>query len=201
MIITELDKWIIGLTVAGTLALSGWGKVLIDHVTSKPKIAGRLVSCIRGRFSINGREFSSFLVYPYLYNLRKNSMNIYNYELFIEVKGAWVALDSLYALENSPTVDFFNENGELLKIKNFKDQILYRKEPELKFGVAVHGWLPFCGDPSLYSENVTRYKLVCIDATLKRHEIITDKSSMDQPLLFRLANVESSLMVVFAKKK
>lgn len=200
MIFSDVDRWMIGVIITSIFALSGWGKVYLDHRSSKPKISGRIISCMRGGFSINGRNFSSFIIYPYLYNVRKNSMNIYDYRLSVEIEGVWIALDSVFSLEFSDFVTFGTEGEENIDVQDFRENLLYRKNPEVQNGVAVHGWLPFCGAPDLNGKEVTRYKLTCIDATLKKHKITTKKSDMNQALLNRFANIRTGVMILFDQK-
>src|ERR1035437_150038 len=62
-------------TLAGPIiALSGWGKVLYDHVTSRPKICGRVFQVVLGQMANPAQAeepLAAFVVYLYLVNRRR----------------------------------------------------------------------------------------------------------------------------------
>lgn len=171
------------------LGVSGWAKVVIDHYSSKPKFSGQLLNVIRSQMNINGAVQSAFIAYPYIHNLRKNSMHILDYEMSIKVDGKWIELALSYGLEHVRTINFTSPAGNALIIPDFPDKLIHRKEEGVQHGVPLHGFIVFVGDVSLYQVKIDEYKLVCIDVNRKRHTILTKPTEMRDHLMIQFSGM------------
>lgn len=170
------------IKIAGVaLALSGWSKVFIDHQANKPKIKGRIINVVKGTTTgIDGQTVTSFMPYVYLLNMRKNVIHILDYELYIKTAAGWHQLHRVYGMEKQPEdITFVGGGDAQMKINNFRQNLIYRKNSPAQHGVPLHGWLVFATDAAFYKEKIFAYKLVCIDAGLKRHASITDCKDMN----------------------
>lgn len=177
-------------TAAAMFALSGWFKVYYDHISTKPKITGRLLTSINGLMNFKGSDLSSFVVYPYLLNARKNVVHILDYQLHIKLSDGWHRLDAAYGFHKAENFTFSSDDGEI-KIKDFSTSFIYTRKEGVQQGIPLHGWLMFLGDRSFYGQEVLAYKLVCVDANLVSHDVITKSKKLQPlPLVAQIANIE-----------
>lgn len=175
------DGWI-KLFAAG-MALSGWFKVAYDHYVSRPKIGGRILSVMTGVFSADGYpKMTSFFVYPYLLNSSKSGVHILDYELYVKCKGeGWIRQKRIYG--DIPPPRFTLAGGGQIKFEKLEENLIFKKTGLAQYGVPLHGWAPFLGDVEFYSKEIEKYKLVCIDAYDRKHEILYDGKGGDNPYL------------------
>ncbi len=175
---------------AALFAFSGWFKVYYDHISSKPKIAGRLLTSMNGKMDVKGRQYSSFVVYPYLVNARKNIVHILDYKLSIKLEDGWHVLTPTYGFHKVENFNFGSSNGEI-KISDFSKSLIYTKKDGVQQGIPLHGWLIFLGDEGFYGKAVISYKLICVDANLVEHEVLTKTKQLQPlPLVAQIANIE-----------
>ena len=181
-------------TASVIFAFSGWFKVAYDHQTSKPKVVGKLLNVMSAQAtSPTKKNYTFFMLYPYLLNARKNSIHILDYEAFIKVpnKKGWQALNRFYGLDKVSNTTFMSPAGGLIKINGLPSAYIYRKGEPVQQGIPLHGWIPFLGDADLDTVKATEYKLVCIDANSNRHEIVMKtKDIVSLPLLLQIADIE-----------
>ncbi len=183
-----LKKEITITIIALLIALSGWGKVLYDYITSKPKIRGRVFQVMRGQMNHPQRseeQLATFLTYLYLLNTRKNSIHILDYGLEVKIKNNWIRLDRVYGIHNIPNMSFLDPSGQEIKIKNFSENLIYKKSVPVEYGKPLHGWILFVGDASLYTEDISEYRLTCIDAYKKHHVIKTKPKEFENIYLLQ----------------
>lgn len=176
-------------------AFSGWFKVVYDHQTSKPKIVGRILNFICGSVtSPLGKSYTAFMMYPYLLNARKNSIDILDYEAYIKTpktKG-WHKISRFYGLDKVKHLEFLSVGGNPIVINGLPDAFIYKKAGPVQQGVPLHGWIPFLAEEDLDAMSATKFKLVCIDASSKRHVIIQSvKELVPLPLMLQIADVEA----------
>lgn len=177
-------------TAAAMFALSGWFKVYYDHISTKPKITGRLLTSINGIMNFKGKDLSSFVVYPYLVNARKNVVHILDYQLHIKLADGWQRLDAAYGFHKAERFTFDSSDGEI-KINDFSESFIYKKKDGVQQGIPLHGWLIFLGDSRFYGQEVISYKLVCVDANLVKHDVLTKSKRLQPlPLVAQIANIE-----------
>lgn len=188
----SLDYLYRGLLIL--ITLSGWGKVLYDYLSGRPKIRGQVFQVMRGTMphpEKPGHHLSTFVIYVYIINQRKNLIHILDYELEIKVRKKWHRLLRVYGIHRIENLNFRDSAGVEIKIANFSNNLIYRKGRPVDFGVPLHGWIVFAGDPSLYDAEVQEYKLTCIDAFRHRHCISTNpKQFANLYLLQDIADIE-----------
>lgn len=159
------------------VALSGWGKVLYDHLNTIPDIRGRVFNVMVGNMKnplIPEQQLTSFVAYAYLINSKPNTIHVLDYEMEIRIDDKWIRLSRVYGVHQVENLDFLAPDGQKIVISNFATNLINRKNLPVEYGKPLHGWLVFAGDASLYGKTIAEYKLVCIDAHDKRHEIITN---------------------------
>lgn len=175
---------------AAIFAFSGWFKVYYDHVSSKPKITGRLLTSMNGNMEIKGVQYSSFVVYPYLVNARKNIVHILDYKMSIKLKDGWHLLKTTYGFHKIENFNFDSVEGEI-KVNGFREGLIYTKKDGVQQGIPLHGWLIFLGDESFYGREVISYKLTCVDANLVEHVVTTKAKQLQElPLVAQIADIE-----------
>jgi len=186
--------------LATMFALSGWFKVYYDHLSNKPKITGRLLVSLIGIGEFEGKKYSTFIVYPYLVNARKNVVHVLDYELHAKIPSGWRKLISAYGAHRLKDISFGTASDEI-KIPKFNEDLIYRRKEAVQQGIPLHGWLLFLGDVSLHSTKISSYRLVCIDANLKRHVIVTKvKHLTNLNLVAQVADIEFPRSMVRQEK-
>lgn len=183
---SETDLKVIGFL----LALSGWGKVYYDFVTSRPKIKGQVFQVMHGVSDFGlGQNMAIFTTYLYLVNTRKSAIHILDYEFEVRTRDGWIRLKRVYGIHNIPNLTFGSDKGNI-EIDEFSNNLIYRKGEPIEFGVPLHGWIMFAGDMSLRGAEIKAYRVRCIDAFGKQHSIITVPSKLGSiELLQDIANV------------
>lgn len=182
----DTPLWIQGLGMI--VALSGWGKVLYDHITGRPRIRARVFQVMRGQFRRPANAnitLASFVTYLYLVNTRRNSIHVLDYELEVEVGGEWERLDRVYGVHNIVNLGFLAPDGTEIQIEDFRNNLIYRKNVPVEYGKPLHGWIVFAGREALYQAQVTRYRVICVDAYRKRHVFETSSEQFENIFLLQ----------------
>jgi len=170
------------------LALSGWGKVLYDHITARPRIRARVFNVMRGQMKHPGntaKTLTSFVTYLYLVNTRRNSVHVLDYELEVLLDGEWIRLDRIYGIHNVQNLGFLAPDRTEIKISNFNDNLIYRKNLPVEYGKPLHGWIVFAGEASLYGADISRYRVTCVDAYRKKHKFETSPEEFENLYLLQ----------------
>lgn len=164
--------------ITSAIALSGWATVYYNYVTSVPKISGQVFQVMVGQMkhpTVADKELTSFTTYLYLINTRKSALHILDYEMEALVGGRWQRLERVYGIHAIKDLNFFSPEGRKIEIKNFSDNLIYRKNLPVEFGKPLHGWIVFAGDASLHGKTIPEYRLTCIDAFRNKHVIISKR--------------------------
>ena len=183
---TEATSWIQGLGLF--LALSGWGKVAYDHITTRPKLRARVFQVMRGQWTQSSTlpiTLTSFITYLYLVNTRRNSIHVLDYEMEIKVRGTWQRLNRVYRVHGIQNLGFLAPDGTEIKIENFQSNLIYRKNLPVEYGKPLHGWIVFAGPEALYKAEVDRYRVTCVDAYRKKHTFETDPDGFENLFLLQ----------------
>ena len=183
-------------TIIGyVIAFSGWGKVLYDHVSSKPKIRGRVLNMMRALWPNpvqNGETLAAFIAYLYLVNKRRNLIHILDYMLEARVGSKWIKLRRVYGIHKVKN-SFDGVFGKNIQVNNFEDNLIYRKNKPVEYGIPLHGWIVFAGPKYLYSSEIPAFRLTCIDAFRKKHVIVSRQEEFENlPLLQDIADFKIS---------
>lgn len=167
------------------LASSGWIKVWYDHLGNKPKISGNILCIIEGQFRLYGEARTSYMFYPYLINLRKNSVHVLDYELHVKPSrfSRWEILDRSFGIEKAVGLDFTAKDGESIGFNKLAENMIYKKGLPVEQGWPLHGWLHFLGDIKHRGRTMHKYKLTCIDAYGNKHFISIPGDKKFNPLL------------------
>ncbi|HOX41775.1 MAG TPA: hypothetical protein PK263_06345 [bacterium] len=176
------------------VSLSGWGKVLYDYLSSKPKIKGQVFQVMRGQMplsTISEEKMTAFFTYVYLVNRRKNSIHVLDYELEIKIKNVWKKLKRVYGIHRIQDPHFLDPSGKEIQIQNFQENLIYRKAKPVEYGTPLHGWVVFAGNSDLHNADISDFKLTCIDAFQGRHRIKTKSNQLaNLALLQDLADIQ-----------
>lgn len=190
-----LPAWLqVLLTSFGlVIALSGWAKVLIDHVSARPKVHGRLINVMKGRIEIAANSFvgTSFMAYVYIVNARKSTVHVFDFELEADRGKGWERLRRFYSLNVlGDSFPFTAPSGEQLLIP-LTSTALQATRTVAEFGKPAHGWVLFAGELALLDSTIRRYRLTCIDANGKRHRAVqSPKEFADPQVLGELAQAQ-----------
>ena len=175
-------------TIIGfSIALSGWGKVIYDHVTSRPKIRGRIFQMIKAQMAHpqdKGKILSAFIAYLYLVNKRRNTIHILDYGLEAKIDRKWVKLARVYGLHNVKN-SFSALAGGDIEIRDFENNLIYRKNKPVEYGQPLHGWICFVGPDHLFHNEATAFRLTCVDAFHKKHCIVTRPNEFEHLYLLQ----------------
>jgi hypothetical protein len=170
------------------IGLSGWGKVLYDLVTSRPKIRGRVFQVIRAQMEDprkKGANVSAFIAYLYLVNKRRNTIHVLDYEMEIKVGKKWTRLLRVYGIQNVKN-SFKSISGSNIEINNFENNLIYMKNKPVEYGTPLHGWIVFVGPDYFYNnKSINAFRLTCIDAFQGRHRIVTEPNEFANVYLLR----------------
>jgi len=178
--------------LALVFGFSGWFKVFLDYLSNKPKIAGQIINVFRGRADLGGGIATTFVTYPYIHNLRKNSMHILDYRLRVEIEGVWIGVERVYGIENAPSFTFETIGGDPVEVPEFSKKLIYKKDAPVQHGVPLHGWLVFAGKIELYEKRITSYELTCIDVNKVEHTIRTKTDHMNDLLMVQFAEIRNA---------
>jgi hypothetical protein len=189
---TETPLWLqlLGLL----LALSGWAKVIFDYVTGRPRIRGRIFTVMRGQMPNPARPsemLTAFTTYLYLLNTRRNSVHMLDYEMEAQIGGKWHRLQRVYGIHNIKNLSFLAPDGTEIKISNFADNLIYRRNIAVEYGKPLHGWIVFAGDPTFHVVETEKYRVTCIDVYRKRHVFVTTPKDFENLYLLQdMADVD-----------
>ncbi len=167
------------LTLSVMVALSGWAKFFYDMFTNKPKIDGRVFNVIIGIMphpNIPNKTLTSFLVYLYLTNKRKNSAHILNYELEIDLGEGFKEVDRVYGIQNVQNWGFSSQTHSI-DIPNLAEKLIYSKVKPVEYGSINQGFVLFAS-PKPQSDFINAgkavtYKVTCLDVFGNRHKIVS----------------------------
>jgi len=154
---------------------AGWGILIYNWVTSKPKIRGQIYNVIIGDTSLPdnpNKTLTAFLVYLYLTNARKNTVHIIDYELEVDTGAGYGKMLRAYGARNIESPRLESPNGPI-QIPDFSERVIWAGSKPIEYGVPLHGFALFASDtPSdQFKGRVKKYKVTCVDAFQGRHKI------------------------------
>ena len=175
--------------IALIFAFSGWGKIIYEWQTSKPKIKGKIFNVMTGSSGppVYQEEMTVFLPYLYLTNARKNTVHILDYILELDRGHGYERVKRVYGAHTVPNWTF-GSGIEQIRIDDFPNKLITVNAEPVQYGVPLHGWLLFASEKSQEEfENVKRWKITCIDAFDNNHEIVTCREQF--PPLYLLQDI------------
>lgn len=173
------------------IALSGWGKILYDYMVSSPKVEGKIFTVITGQSNdfVPGTTHTTFLVYLYLVNKRKNNIHILDYQMEIDFGNGYEKVLRAYGAHKI-NPHFLSNDNEIL-IPDFQVKLINKKESPVEFGRPLHGFLVFVGDKNFYKRTPERYKIICRDVFDQQHIVILNKNESENLFLLQdIAGIE-----------
>jgi len=181
-------KNILLYTITCIIAFSGWATVFYNYYTSVPKISGQVFQVMVGQMkhpTIANKELTTFTTYLYLINKGRSALHILDYEMEALVDGKWQRLERVYGVHTIKNLEFLSPEGHKIEIKNFSDNLIYRKNLPVEFGKPLLGWIVFAGDSSLHDKAIPEYRITCIDAFRNKHVIISKRDQFQNILLLQ----------------
>ena len=178
-------------------ALSGWAALYYNWWTSKPKIEGQIFNVIIGQLPNPEKQnemLTSFAVYLYLTNLRKNSVHILDYELEIDSGNGYEKAERIYGMHKGKEWKFLSET-HIYDIGNFAEKLIYVNKKPVEYGAPLYGFIVFASkNPQDYfikrMKNL-KYKITCIDMFKNTHEIESESEKfLNTNLFYEWANIE-----------
>ena len=176
------------------VALSGWGKIIYDWFTSKPKIKGQIFNVIIGDMPDPNdptRTLTTFNLYLYLTNTRKNTVHILDYELEVDTGDGYEKVERVYGAHKVQNWSFHSETYNI-KIPDYPKKLITAQAKPVEYGIPLHGFVLFASrKPSkLFKQHIKRFRVTCIDAFGNRHKIVSSKQFPNLYLLQDLAGIE-----------
>jgi hypothetical protein len=150
--------------------ISGWAAYTYQYLSDRPKIKVKLLNVMRGRFKNPknpSEDLTSFMLFIYLTNLRKNAVHIKDYILEVDDGNGFKRMKKIYG--DLSHFDFTCADGEI-QIPNFEQGLIYKISKPVEFGVPYYGYLFFGGDPKYYDAEIKRFRITCIDVLDHKHE-------------------------------
>ncbi|MBU2226697.1 MAG: hypothetical protein KJ936_03360 [Proteobacteria bacterium] len=118
---------------------------------------------------------------------RRPTIHIQDYELSIKVGSKWskwIQLGRVYGIHGVKN-SFDALAGGKIEIKNFEENLIYRKSKPVEYGQPLYGWIVFVGPTTLHDADVLSYRLTCTDAFRKKHCIYTKKEELGNLFLLQ----------------
>lgn len=184
----------IALIITTVAALSGWGTILYNWLTSTPKIKGQILNLMTADWANPQwhKPKTSLFVYLYLINERKNPVHILDYELEFDLGNGYERALRVYGTQRIEQPSFHSDMFEIA-IPNFKDKLIYSKNNPVEYGTPLHGFALFATDKphNLIMGKIRKLKVTCIDAFKDRHIIeATPEQFSNIYLLQDIAGIE-----------
>jgi len=187
------------LIISILVAFAGWAKFFYDLLTSSPKISGKIFYVWIGETASPDKppeNFTTFFVYLYLINKRKNSVHILDYELEVDWGSGFERLLRFLGIQNKKEWRFKNQT-HLFEIPDFNQKLIYSPSRPVEYGIPLHGWVVFASEKPKHSffekGGVRKYKVTAIDAFQKRHRIICSPDKfVNISLLLDIAGIKAS---------
>jgi hypothetical protein len=175
------------------VSVSGWTTFGYQIITSKPKINGQIFNVIIGQIDNldnSGEKLTSFLVYLYLTNERKNSVHILDYELEVDTGSGFEKLLRVYGVQNTPNWSFSSETNQI-EIPDFNKKLIYAENKPVEYGAPLCGFVVFASknpqNSYIDSLGTNKYRVTIIDAFQEKHVIIASADKF--PNLFLLQDL------------
>lgn len=168
----DLSTDTISLVVAIVVGLSGWLTLFYSYFSNRPKIRGRILQVMTGKFTNPEKPdelLTSFTLFLYLTNTRKSPVHLVDYELSIDVgRGP----EKLKIVRSGPDMIYtFVYLGRNLQIPNFQQRLLYRQAKPISYGTPFIGFLLFGGEARYHGVKPRAFKLVCTDVFGHKHRV------------------------------
>lgn len=174
LVMTALfDYSALTLIIAGAATISGWVAFGYQYFSERPKIKGKLLQVMRGRMKNpeNPTEYlTSFILFVYLTNLRKNAVHVRDYILEIDDGDGFKRMKIVRG--NLANLHFSCPDGEI-EIPNFEQGVIHKQSKPIEFGTPYYGYLVFGGDIKYYDFKIKQFRITCIDVFDNKHVITT----------------------------
>lgn len=163
--------------VSATLAtISGWVAFTYQYFSDRPKVRGKILQVMRGTFQNpeqQSEKLTSFILFLYLTNRRKNAIHLSDYILEIDTGNGFERMKIIRGL-NTQHVHFAYWQGGEVQIPDFNKGLIYKQSKPVEFGVPFYGYLAFGGDFKYYKADIRRYRITCVDVFDHKHKITTE---------------------------
>lgn len=173
----------IELILKAIIGIIGWASFFYLVYFNKSNITGDILFGMRGMMQFNGstnKPIILYLIYPILTNKGKNAISIYDYELEIDFGLGYQRIKKIHKWDNLGNIDL----GDL-QAPDFLSQLILNKDPLIKHGHLLHGFIGFAiEDVSYVSKSTLKYKLTCIDAFGSKHVIEKLSSKINNHHIF-----------------
>jgi hypothetical protein len=138
------------------------------------------------------KNLTTFNVYLYLTNRRKNTVHILDYELEIDVGTGYEKMERVWGANTIPNWTFTSKT-HTMEITNYPEKLITAQAKPIEHGIPLHGFVLFATEKPqhLFLDQVKRYRITCIDAYQNKH-ILTSRPDQLQNinLLQELAGIK-----------
>ena len=156
---------------------SGWVTFIYTWITNKPNVKGRIFTVITGQMPSPENPLESlttFNIYLYLTNTRKNIIHILDYELEVDTGKGFEKVDRVFGANLIPNWNFTSQTHTVI-INDYPKKLITANAKPLEQGIPLHGFVLFASKKpmEMFQNHVKRYKITCIDALNNRHLVIS----------------------------
>ncbi len=167
---------ILALVISIISVLVALSAFLYTWRTNKPRIKGRLNHVLfapldAGDVTITS-PFTAFMVHMTLTNLGRYPVFIEDYKLEIDRGGGYENINRLTRIRGFPD---FSVGHESIKLKNWRDWLIYYPLKAVEFGSPLSGMAVFYStEPySEFNANIVKYRCTALDVFGKEHKFET----------------------------
>ncbi len=172
----SLAESILTLVIAIIATISGWVAFIYQYFSDRPKVRGKILQVMRGTFKIPKEppeELTTFILFLYLTNIRKNAVHISDYILEVDTGTGFERIKMIVGLAKQ-NIHFGYWKGGEVQIPDFNKGLIYKQSKPVEFGVPFYGYLPFGGDIKYYKADIRRFRITCVDVFGHKHKITTE---------------------------
>ena len=172
----SLTESVLPLIVAMVATISGWVAFIYKYFSDRPKIKGKILQVMRGTFQNPenpSEKLTSFTLFLYLTNARKNAIHLSDYILEIDTGNGFERMKMIRGITNQTFHFEYGQGGEV-QIPDFNKRLIHRQSKPIEFGLPFYGYLMFGGDFKYFKADIRRYRITCVDVFDHKHKITTE---------------------------
>lgn len=165
---------VLSLVVTILLGISGWVAFFYRYYSERPRIRGKILQVMTGNMANPTQlteRLTSFILFLYLTNARKNAIHLSNYILEVDAGNGFETVKMVRGFADSLNIHFSDRNGAEIQIPDFNKGLIYKQSKPVEYGVPFYGYLVFAGDIKYYDQKIKCFKITLVDIFDHKHKI------------------------------
>src|SRR4030043_2100980 len=118
----SLAETVLTLIIGAVGTISGWAAYAYTYLSDKPKVKGKILQVMKGNMQNPmqpSERLTSFILFLYLTNGRKNAIHLSNYILEIDVGNGFEQVKMLRGISDNLNIHFSYSKGGEIQIPDF----------------------------------------------------------------------------------